>query len=326
MLITRLIVMYRNDYAHNDGIDVYFEWESGWFHFWNFQAVDLEFAEKDSDVNEYRVDCFHFSKIIFLTNPWHISYIHIQNDSIENQITKVALKSQTSSFIIMIRMKFGIPWNSSFPFCKDSPDRFQRAETIYWFWWKWIESAVDRFSLDTYTSTKTGKAASRNSSRQLGGYRTWTCTRVPCCKVISNDCFFGSASLSRRCRIDEFPILNSSCSNILVLIECTPAMLRNAKAKQLKQLKCWTKHRRRKEKKNRTKLKNNTVSALSSAHKHTYNRYIMANTNWFSVTEAISEFNCALKNSNERKRQNKKYGWIIWLPATGSVGPWHSRT
>lgn len=81
---------------------------------------------------------------------------------------------------------------------------------------------VRDFDVDTYTSTRTGKAASRNSSRQLGGYRICTWIRVPWFNVISNECFFGSASLSRRCLIDEFPMLNSSCNNIFVLIECTP--------------------------------------------------------------------------------------------------------
>lgn len=85
-----------------------------------------------------------------------------------------------------------------------------------WFcWW--------RNDDDTYTSTKTGKAASRNSSRHDGGYKIWTWIRVPWFSVISNECFFGSASLSRRCFNDEFAILNSSCNNIFVLIECTPA-------------------------------------------------------------------------------------------------------
>lgn len=73
-----------------------------------------------------------------------------------------------------------------------------------------------------YTSTKTGKAASRSSSRQLGGYNIWTCARVPCCNGISNECFRGSANSSRRRFIDEFCVLNNSCSKILVFIECTP--------------------------------------------------------------------------------------------------------
>lgn len=99
--------------------------------------------------------------------------------------------------------------------------------TAYWLCMRrWMVKNRERVSLNTYTSTKTGKAASRNSSRQLGGYRIWTWTRVPWFNVISNECFFGSASLSRRCLIDEFAMLNSSCNNIFVLIECTPAKRR----------------------------------------------------------------------------------------------------
>lgn len=278
--------MYRNDYAHNDGIVFLFRVEIGVASFLQFSSRWPWIRRKGPRRKRISSGLFSFLK----NHSSHKSMTYFMytypewsnrkpNNKNCPQVTNIIVHYHDSHEIRNF-MKFVFSF-----FCKDSSDRLQRAETIYWFWWKWIENVVDRFPLDTYTSTKTGKAASRNSSRQLGGYRTWTCTRVPCCKVISNDCFFGSASLSRRCRIDEFPILNSSCSNILVLIECTPAKLRNAKAKQLKQLKCWTKHRRREKKKKSNEIeKQYGFSIELCAQTHTQpmydGKYKLIQCNW----------------------------------------------
>lgn len=82
----------------------------------------------------------------------------------------------------------------------------------------------------TYTSTKTGKAASRSSDRQLGGYISWTCARVPCSSVISKQRFFGSANLSKCARYDELPVLNSSWSSRFVFVEWTPKRMTHTHA------------------------------------------------------------------------------------------------
>lgn len=53
----------------------------------------------------------------------------------------------------------------------------------------------------TYTSTSTGKAASRSSSRQLGGNNICTVARVPCESGISNERCVGNANA---CNLSEY--------------------------------------------------------------------------------------------------------------------------
>lgn len=52
--------------------------------------------------------------------------------------------------------------------------------------------------INTHTSTSTGKAASRSSSRQLGGNNICTVARVPCESGISNERCVGNANACSR--------------------------------------------------------------------------------------------------------------------------------
>lgn len=76
----------------------------------------------------------------------------------------------------------------------------------------------------TYTSTNTGNAASRNSSRQLGGNNNCTWARVPCGNGISNDRCVGNANFCKFavwCGLVSYNIR----TNRFVLALCTPVIL-----------------------------------------------------------------------------------------------------
>lgn len=73
----------------------------------------------------------------------------------------------------------------------------------------------------TYTSTRTGKAASLSSSRQLGGNRICTAARVPCVSGISKERCVGKAKASsflENCLRVSYNTLMS----LWVFAECTP--------------------------------------------------------------------------------------------------------
>lgn len=75
----------------------------------------------------------------------------------------------------------------------------------------------------TYTSTRIGKFASRNSSRQLGGKRICTEARVPCVSGISNVFILGramSSSFFENC----FLVSYSTFTSRWVFAECTPVI------------------------------------------------------------------------------------------------------
>lgn len=143
--------------------------------------------------------------------------------------------------------------------------------------------------VDTYTSTRTGKAASRNSSRQLGGYRICTWIRVPWFSVISNECFFGSASLSRRCLIDEFAMLNSSCNNIFVLIECTP-----------------TRRKEMGERESERNGENGTIEAIK-IYPIWYIAKFVTKCKFLAIWKTIR--NCAIKFLTRDARMKVKFNW-----------------
>jgi hypothetical protein len=110
----------------------------------------------------------------------------------------------------------------------------------------------------THTSTSTGYAASRSSSRQLGGRNICTAARVPCVREISNDLCIGSASswsLSKYWVRVSYNILTSLC----VFAKCTPV-------------------RGRKKNWNRSRRQRNFLCMISLSSSITYNAHIYTRT------------------------------------------------